>query len=74
MAKKFKLSNAKEIRKSLGSIANMVINDEIDPKKATTFTYVCNGILQSIRVDEQEKKIEQLEGIVNEIKGSAEND
>ena len=69
MAKrKFKLNTAAEVRKSLAKVANMVINNEIDNKKATTFTYVCNGILQSIRADEQEKRIEELERYVDSIK------
>lgn len=66
--RRFKLSTPSEVRKSLAKIANMVINNEIDSKKASTFTYVCNGILQSIRVDEQEKRIEELEEYVNTIK------
>ena len=69
MAKrKMKLSTPEEVRKSLAKVANMIINDEIEPKKASTFTYVCNGILQSIRVDEQEKRIEELEQYVNNLK------
>lgn len=69
MAKRrFKLSTPEEVRKSLAKVANMIVNDEIEPKKASTFTYVCNGILQSIRADEQEKRIEELETYVNSIK------
>lgn len=69
MAKRrFKLSTPEEVRKSLAKVANMIVNDEIEPKKASTFTYVCNGILQSIRADEQEKRIEELEAYVNNIK------
>lgn len=66
--RRLKLSTPSEVRQSLAKIANMVINNEIDSKKASTFTYVCNGILQSIRVDEQEKRIEELEEYVNTIK------
>lgn len=65
--RRFKLSSPEEIRKSLAKVANMVINDEINTKKASTFTYVCNGILQSIRSDEQEKRIEELEKYVDNI-------
>lgn len=69
MAKRrFKLSTPAEVRQSLSKVANMVINNEIDSKKASTFTYMCNGILQSIRVDEQEKRLEELENYVNNIK------
>ena len=56
---KLKLSTPKEVRKSLSTVANMVINDEIDTKKANAFVYVTNSILTSIRVDEQQKEIEE---------------
>ena len=65
---KLKLSTPKEVRKSLSTVANMVINDEIDTKKANAFVYVTNSILTSIRVDEQEKQIQELKEIVEEIK------
>ena len=65
---KLKLSTPREVRKSLSTVANMVINDEIDTKKANAFVYVTNSILTSIRVDEQQKEIEELKEIVEEIK------
>lgn len=65
---KLKLSTAKEVRQSLATIANKILNDEIDTKKANAFVYVANGILQSIRVDEQEKRIDELEKILNDSK------
>ena len=65
---KLKLSTPKEVRKSLSTVANMVINDEIDTKKANAFVYVTNSIQTSIRVDEQQKEIEELKEIVEEIK------
>ena len=65
---KLKLSTPKEIRKSLATVANWVLNDEIEPKKANAFVYVTNSILTSIRVDEQQKEIEELKEIVEEIK------
>ena len=65
---KLKLSTPREVRKSLSTVANMVINDEIDTKKANAFVDVTNSILTSIRVDEQQKEIEELKEIVEEIK------
>ena len=65
---KLKLSTPKEVRKSLATVANGVLNDEIEPKKANAFVYVTNSILTSIRVDEQQKEIEELKEIVQEIK------
>ena len=66
---KLKLSTPKEVRKSLATVANMVLNDEIEPKKANAFVFVTNSILTSIRVDEQQKEIEELKTLVEEIKG-----
>ena len=66
---KLKLSTPKEVRKSLAIVANGVLNDEIEPKKANAFVYVTNSILTSIRVDEQQKEIEELRELVEEIKG-----
>ena len=66
---KLKLSTPKEVRKSLATVANMVLNDEIEPKKANAFVFITNSILTSIRVDEQQKEIEELKEIVEEIKG-----
>lgn len=65
---KLKLSTPKEVRKSLATVANGVLNDEIEPKKANAFVYVCNAIISSIRIDEQQKEIEELKEIVQEIK------
>ena len=63
------LSTPKEVRKSLATVANMVLNDEIDAKKSNAFVYVCNAIISSIRIDEQQKEIEELKTLVEEIKG-----
>ena len=53
-----------EVRRVLQKVANMVVNDEIDVKKANTIIYACNSVLNSIRIDEQEKKIAELELIL----------
>ena len=64
---KFKTSTPKEVRKTLSSLVNLVANDEIDQKKANSIVYITNAILTSIRVDEQEKQIQELKQIVQEI-------
>lgn len=66
---KFKTSTPKQVRQTLSKLVNMVANDEIDQKKANAITYITNSILTSIRVDEQEKQIQELKEIVEEIKG-----
>ncbi|MBC5624813.1 hypothetical protein H8S10_05010 [Clostridium sp. NSJ-49] len=63
---RYRLSSPKEIRKVLAKITNQLANNEIDPKKANTIAYLCNCILQSIRVDELEKQIQELEDLVSD--------
>lgn len=64
--KSIKLSNPSEVRKALSRIANMVLNGELDPKAANSIILACNAILSGIRTDEQEKKIKELEQILND--------
>lgn len=65
---RLRLSTPSDIRKTLARITNMIVNNEIDSKKANTIIYSCNSILNSIRADEQEKKIQELEEYINGIK------
>lgn len=67
MAKRLKLSSPSDVRKSLSRVANMVINGEIDTKEANSIILACNAILGAIRVDEQQKKIDELEEMMNSI-------
>lgn len=64
MTCKFKTSTAKEVRTTLSTLVNLVANDKIDSKKANSIVYITNAILTSIRVDEQEKQIQELKEIV----------
>ena len=45
----------------------MALNGEIDSKTANTIILACNTVLGSIRTDEQQKKIDELEVILNDI-------
>lgn len=65
--KRLKLSNPQEVRRGLSRVANMLLNHEIDPKEANAIIYACNGVLASLRVDEQQKRIDELESIVNDL-------
>ena len=67
MSYKFKTSSPKEVRKTLSTLVNLVANDKIDQKKANSIVYVTNAILTSIRVDEQEKQIQELKEMIEEI-------
>lgn len=62
----FRLSSPKDIRRTLAKVTNMVANDEIDIKKANAIIYSCNSILNSIRTDELEKQVQELEDLVND--------
>ena len=64
---KFKTSTAKEIRVTLSKLINLVANNKISESQARTITYISSYILQSIRLDEQEKAIEELREIVKEL-------
>lgn len=66
--KNIKLSTPQEVRKTLSRIGNMVLNGEIDSKTANSITLICNAVLSGIRIDEQQKKIEELERLFSEIK------
>ena len=69
---RLKLTSATEIRRALTRVSNMVLNGELDPKKANTIILACNAILGSIRADEQAKKMAELEILLEELKGKTE--
>lgn len=62
---KFKTSTAREVRTTLSTLVNLLANGEIEPKVSNAITYVCNAILQGIRTDELEKKVQELEELIN---------
>lgn len=64
--KRLKLDSPQAVRRALSRVANMVLNGEIDSKTANSIILACNAILSGIRTDEQQKKIDELERILNE--------
>ena len=66
MAKRLRLSTPTEVRHTLAKIANLVYNGELDIKIANSLTVTCNAILNSIRLDDQQKRIEEIERILQE--------
>lgn len=62
--KRLKLSTPLEVRRALSRVANMVLNGEIEAKDANAIMYACNSVLSAIRVDEQERRLEELERII----------
>lgn len=65
--KRMTLKSPQDVRKALSRVSNMLLNEEIDPKTANAIIYACNSILSSVRIDEQEKKIDDLSLIVDEL-------
>ncbi len=65
---RLRMSNPREVRRTLARVANMALNGEVDTKTANTIILACNAILGAIRVDEQQRKIDELEKILSESK------
>lgn len=65
---RLKLTSATEIRRALTRVSNMVLNGELDPKRANTIILACNAILSSIRTDDQAKKMAELEEMLADLK------
>ena len=67
--KKFlKMSTPEQIRRTINRINNMLLNGEIDPKTANALIYGCNSALGSIRLDEQQAKLDELEQVIGELR------
>ena len=66
--KRLKLSTPQDIRKSANRIANMLLNGELGAKAGQAILSACKICLDSIRVDEQEKRLDELERLVKETK------
>ncbi len=66
--KTLKLSTPQDCRKAISRVANMVLNEEIDPKTANTLLYACNAALNAVRTDEYRTKVEDLEMLLQELK------
>ena len=62
--KSIKLSTPREVRRAITRVANMVLNNELEPKQANCILYACNVVLGAIRTDEQERKIDELERLM----------
>ena len=65
---RLRMKTPTEVRRTLARVANMTINEEIDTKTANTIILACNVALSAIRTDEQERKINELEVLLNGIK------
>ena len=61
------MNTAAEIKQTIRLIAEMVINGQLDSKRASTLNALCNTALSSIRTDEQQKEIEELRETITEL-------
>lgn len=67
--KSMKLSTPTDVRKALSRVANMVLNEELDPKAANSIISACNAILSGIKTVDHENKIRELEQLLMEKDG-----
>lgn len=67
VAKRLKMSSSREVRRTVNRIANMLLNGDIGSKTANAILYVCKVCLDSIRTDEQQKKLDELEKLVEQL-------
>ena len=65
--KRLKMTTSRDVRRTVNRVANMLLNDELDPKTANAILYACNVCLGAIRVDEQQAKLDELEKLVREV-------
>lgn len=63
---RLKVSTPQEVRRTLARVMNMVANGEMDSKSANCIIAGCNAVLGAIRTDDQQKKIDELEKLINE--------
>ena len=62
----FRLSSPNYKSTTQTKVTNKIANDEIYVKKSNAIIYSCNSILNSIRTDELEKQVQELEELVND--------
>lgn len=67
MPKRFRMNTPTEVKRTANKIANLLLNGEIDAKTANALLYSCNVIAGIIRLDEQEKKLAELERLIKEL-------
>lgn len=64
---RLKFTDNKEIRKSLNRVANMVVNNELDPQRASAIATLCNTILKAEKQLEIEKQMEEILDLIDEV-------
>ena len=64
---RLRMGTPTEVRRTLARVANMAMNGDIDNKTANTIILACNAVLSAIRTDEQQKRIDDLEMILEDV-------
>lgn len=68
MAKKrLRMNSATELKRTANKIANLLLNGEIDAKTANALLYSCNVVAGILRIDEQQRKLDELERLVKDL-------
>lgn len=65
--RRLNLSTPRDIRKSANRVANMLLNGELGAKAGQAIISACKVCLESIRTDEQERRLDELETRVKEL-------
>lgn len=66
--RRLNLSTPGDIRKSANRVANMLLNGELGSKAGQAIISACKICLESIRTDEQEKRLNELEKAIEEMR------
>lgn len=72
--KHLKMTNPGEERRAMTRVSNMVLNSEITPQQANAVIYAGNAVLGSIRADEQERRLAELEKKLDELEGISDDE
>ena len=64
------MGTPRDIKRTLNRVSNMVLNGQIDSKDANAIIYACNTTLSTIRIDEQEKRLDELEKVIKNMEES----
>ena len=48
-------------------MANMILNNELEPKQANALILACNAILSALRIDEQQTRLYELESMIEDV-------